>query len=585
MKHLLILLIAVLALAACTSSPAVTPTPDPDTGSLVTDPNAVDAALEVVDLDASAATVLPGTQVRATVLPFGKDRMDAIVSVDRTNGSVTLDKNLLSANELEKLKANTVVVGYASKRVKRGFIRKVTEVTDLGAQLLVKTVPANLKEVFSGGGFRVHRNNVVNKTSKLVTVDGQVIPLHSPRPGGFGSRLNPQGLINFPIVKTICPVNVDGDKNTKNDQVCATGTFDLDLDFDLTFQCDGILCTNPYFDMHVTLTESAKFTVEGELTRTVEKTIPIGTAVLGSFPIMVAAIPVVFIAEVDVSLTLEGTVSAKLKYTANQELEISAGVELKDGTFKPYTNFDNSITKSEVDYELSASAKATLSGELAVLVYGLGGPTLTAEAWAKFDAAFPRNPLWEITAGLDWSLGVEMEVFGLINLDWKEKLAGLKWDVLFAKNTKPTVTVFEPVSGEELRLPRQTDSALSAQAVAPSNDFYVVNFRSRAEDQEEGVNCCTVEWFVDDDLKKTTNAGNGHDGKFRVFGEGEHTIKAVITDSNGSSRTKSFKVNIVSCGAGVTRGGELVCPIQGLSNPAVIPDAIDVSPRPVIQPR
>jgi hypothetical protein len=583
MKHLLMLFITIIALASCTSSPAVTPTPDPDTSSLVTDPNSVDAALEVVDLDASAATVLPGTQIRATVLPFGKDRMDAIVSVDRANGSVTLDKSLLSANELEKLKPNTVIVGYASKRVKRGFLRKVTEVTDLGTQLLVKTVPANLKEVFSGGGFRVNRNNVVNKTSKLVTVDGQIVPLHSPRPSGYGSSLSPQGLINFPIVKTICPINVDGDKNTKNDQVCATGTFDLDLDFDLTFQCDGILCTNPYFDTHVTLTESAKFTVEGELTRTVEKTIPIGTAVLGSFPIMVAAIPVVFIAEVDVSLTLEGTVSAKLKYIANQELEISAGVELKDGNFKPYTNFENNITSTDVQYELSASAKATLTGELGVLVYGLGGPTLTAEAWVQFDAAFPRNPLWEISAGLDWSLGVEMEVFGLINLDWKEKLAGLKWDVLFAKNTKPTITVFEPVNGEELRLPRKTDSALAAQAAAPSNDFYVVNFRSRAEDQEEGLNCCTVEWFVDDVLKKTTTAGNGHDPQMRIFGEGEHTIKAVIKDSNGSSRTKSFKINIVSCGSGVTRNGEVVCPIQGLYNTATIPDGIALSPKPILQ--
>ena len=106
-----------------------------------------------------------------------------------------------------------------------------------------------------------------------------------------------------------------------------------------------------------------------------------------------------------------------------------------------------------------------------------------------------------------------------------------------------------------------------------------MDFRVKAEDDEEGVNCCTVEWYVDDILKKTTQPGSGHDKSMIVRGAGEHSVRVVITDSNGSTRTKNFKINIVSCGAGVTRGGALACPIQGLANPAIIPDDIALSPR------
>jgi hypothetical protein len=555
MKLLRFFLPALLALMV--SCGTTTPTPvDPD---VITE-DQIDNALTVVDLNAEDATVNPNTQIKANVLPFGKNRMEAIVSVDRSTGTVILDKSLLTPTELEKIIPDTIVVGYNDKRAKRGFIRKIASVTDLGTQLAVTTLPGKLKDVFSNGGFRVHRKTTVNAASKLVLTDGQVLPLQVR-----GSSGNTRGLVNLPVEKTFCPVNVDGNKNTKNDQICVTGTFDFDLGFDFSFDCSGILCTNPYLDTHVTFTETAKLTIEGELTRTVEKDYLLGKAVLGSFTIPVLGIPLVFVAEVELRVNLFGQVSAKLRYVANQKLEITAGIELKDGNFKPYTKFDNDITSSDVEVSIDASAKATLSGELSVLLYGITGPTLTAEAWAKLEYGSSRSPSWELTAGLDWFLGVKLDLFGLVDLSWDTKLTGLKWDIAEAKNTKPIITVNEPVDEEEMTLPNELAGSIF--------QAYNVDFRVKSDDKQDGVNCCRLEWFIDDLYKGQTLAGSGHDPTWLVTNSGRHNVKIISYDSDGATTTKRFNFVVNDCKNTVTlvATGKKSCILQAPFNPLPYP--------------
>lgn len=552
MKHwrLLILGLIVTVLVSCGSS---IPTPDPD---IVTEEQ-VDNALEVVDLSAENATINPNTQIRATVLPFGKNRMETIVSVDKSTGTVVLDKSLLTSTELEKLKPDTVIVGYNNKRAKRGFIRKITNVSDLGTQLAVTTTQGKLKDVFSGGGFRVQKRNAVNPKSKLILTDGQVLPMYSGN-----SSSNNRGLIELPVEKRFCPINTDGDTSTKGDQICLTGSLKLDLDFDFSFDCEGFLCTNPYLDTHVTFTENATLKLEGGLTRTVTKEFLIGKAVLGSFTIPVVGVPLVFVAEVVVKLNLSGTVSAQLSYTLDQKLEITAGVELKDGKFDPYTKFDNDISSSGIDVSLTAEAKATLSGELSVLLYGITGPTLTAEAWAKLKFQVPGDPTWKLTAGLDWFLGVKLDLFGLVDASWEKKLTGIDWDVAESKNTRPVIIVNAPVNEEEMTLVNELDS--------PILEAYKVDFRVKAEDQQDGVNCCQLSWYVDDLFLESTLAGSGHDPTLLLpFAHGRHNVKIVATDSDGATTTKRFNIRIKKCENSTTYSvtGNKVCILQAPFNP------------------
>jgi hypothetical protein len=559
---------------ACNNTPQ--PVPDPDENPTPITQEQIEAALTIVEMDENAAKVKPSTQIRESVLPIGKNRLAAIVSVDRSTGTVVFDKSQLDTAALAKMNPDTVLVGYHPQRAKRGFLRKIKSVTDLGGQLSVVTEAAKLRDVFSGGGFRVQRRSTVNAASKVILTDGQVLPMKIA-----GSGTQSRGIVNLPVEKTFCPVNTDGNKNTKNDQICVTGSLDFDLGFDFSFDCEGFLCTNPYLDTHVTFTENAKLIVEGKLTRTIDKDYLIGKAVLGSFTIPVLGIPLVFVAEMQIRLKINGTVSASLKFVAEQQLEITAGVELKDGDFKAYTKFDNDVNTSSVDVSIDAEAKATLEGELSVLLYGITGPTLSAEAWARIVAGFPRNPTWELTAGLDWFIGVKLDLFGLVNLDWDKRLTGLKWDIAEAANTKPIVTVKEPVDEEELTLPNLYEPLILplASRLSIISEIYDVPVRVKSEDAQDGTNCCTLQWYVDDVLKLTTRPGSGHDPTLRISrstptteNEKKHEIRIESTDSNGATTTKRFKLKINKCENTVTFvGGGKGCILQAPFNPLPYP--------------
>ncbi|MFN3266562.1 MAG: hypothetical protein ACK41E_06955 [Deinococcales bacterium] len=562
------ILFAILAVLAIACGGTTPPPPDPDENPAPITQEQIEAALTVIEMEDKAATVKPSTQIRDSVLPIGKNRLAAIVSADRSTGTVVFDKSLLDSQALSKMVADTILVGYHPQRAKRGFLRKIKSVTDLGTQLSVVTEAAKLRDIFAGGGFRVQRRSTVNAASKVILADGQVLPIKVA-----GSGAQTRGIVNLPVEKTFCPVNTDGNKNTKNDQICVTGSLDFDLGFDFSFDCEGILCTNPYLDTHVTFTENAKLIVEGKLTRTIDKDYLIGKAVLGSFTIPVLGIPLVFVAEIQIRLQINGTVSASLKFVAEQQLEITAGVELKDGNFKPYTKFDNDVQTSSVDVSIDAEAKATLEGELSVLLYDITGPTLSAGAWAKIVAGFPRNPTWELTAGLDWFIGVKLDLFGLVNLDWDKRLTGLKWDIAEAKNTKPVITIKYPVDEEEMTLPNE---------LAPTIfEAYYVDFDAKAEDAQDGTNCCTLNWYVDDLYKVTTLPGSGHKPRLLVSGtgpnfDGRHNIRIEATDSDGASVTKRFNIQIYKCqnvvelnliGGGTTKACILQAPFNPLPYP------------------
>lgn len=543
MKNLLIGLMLALLLAACTTTPGTPPQPP-------TDP---DEALPIVELAQSAAQVLPHTQAKPNVLALNRARIEAVVvGVDRSSGSITFDKNTLTPQEWAKLVPGNVIVGQAGKRTKRGVLRKITGMSEQGARIVVQTSKATLADVFAEGGFRVQGQARLRDATALILPDGKVERLQ-PQTG-----LSPQGLV-FPVTINVCPINLDGKTSTKSDQVCVSGSLDLDLNFDITFTC-GPLCASPYLDAKATFSEAAKLTVEGELTKSVGKTIPIGTVPLGSFAVLIAGIPVVFVAEVDLSVTLEGQVAANLTYTADQSLSFTAGVEFDKGKFNPYTDFDADTDSSSVEVSLDMEATATLSGEASVLVYGVGGPTVTLDGWVKLEAGFPRNPTWELTAGLDLLLGLEMDVFGLINLDWKEKVMDLDWDIAQAPNSKPTVILKNPVDGQTVSLPEEkiSNGTVSIWQI-PDADV-------KTDDAEEGVNCCTVSWYVDDVLKRTTPAGSGHQTNL-VFGStGPHTLRLEATDSSGG-KTSTYTLTIESCQTGMV-GGRLVCiEPMGINNP------------------
>jgi hypothetical protein len=518
-----VLMATLLALVACTGGP-----PKPDSG----DP---DLALPLFELPQSAVKVLPNTKVSDKVLPLSRARIEQVVlgiTISPPNLTIIFDKNALTPAELNKLVPGNIIVAQGSLRYRRGILRKIVNTVDKGSQLQVETTRATLAEVFTEGGFWVQGKARLRDASHLITPSGRLEPLyHQPDPAAQG--------LKFPVSINVCPVNLDNNKNTKNDQVCVTGSVDLDLDFDITLICEGFLCSKPYFDTNVSISQAAKLTVESELTRSVSKTFQIGTVPLGSFAINIVGIPLVFVAEIDFSVTLDGDVTVKLKYTADQELEYTAGVEFENGKFKPYDDMENTTKSSSVTTKLKMSAKATLSAEASVLVYGLGGPTLTVDGWVKLKTDPANDPTWTLTAGLDLKLGVELEILGLINLDWNGKVLGAKWEIDEEPNTKPTVILKYPVDGQTVHLPLQHTPTIGY--------FYSLEADAKTEDAQEGANCCTVKWYINNQHKANTIAGSGHKQLLLFTSPGTYTVKLEVTDLANLTSTKTYDITIKEC--------------------------------------
>ena len=539
MKKLLAILIGLAVLVACNNTPSpIAPENDPDTTS-------------IIEAGAADSRVLGETALHNKVVPVTGALLDAVVKVNKNTGEMIFVE---SSATIAKLEVGNILVGKASIKARRGFLRKITAVQAVAGQLWVKTIAAKLNEVFSAGGFRFKRKMQLADADYLLLPNGQKQSLKR-------SLATPQGVL-FPVNIDFCPVNLDGNKSTTNDQICVSGSVDLSLDFDFVFDCRGVLCTKPYLDTNVTISQTANLTVTGELTRSVNKVVSLGTVVLPIITVPILGIPLVFVPEIDLSATLSGEVSVGFNWSANQEMSYTVGLELEDGKFDTYSTFSKSIKTSSAEVSLAMNAEARVDAEASVLVYGIGGPTATLGGFVTFEAGFPRSPTWTLSAGLDVSIGLELELFGLINQDVNYEIFEKRWTIAEAKNTKPSIIIKTPLENETIELAKQTytSGALNGQT------YYIIpEIDINTDDLEDGFACCSVAWTIAG-INQNTALGSGH--KFSdyhlIASAGLKTITATVTDSNGSSSTKTWNFTIKECSNTISAfGGLRACALSG----------------------
>ncbi len=536
-------ILLMLVLAAC--NPAA-PNPiaaedDPDTTTIIEAPQ-------------SDARVLAETVTTASAVAVDGTMLDAIVKVDRKTGTIVFDQTLLPAGASTKLIVGNILAGKAGRRARNGFLRKITAVKIENQQVIVGTTQAKLNEVFSAGGFRVKRHMKVSDAEYIILSNGQQQRLSN-------ARSTTRGLI-FPVNIDFCPVNLDNNKATKNDQVCVTGSVDLELDFDFVFQCHGILCTKPYLDTNVTITQTTNLTITGELAKTINKSLLIGVIPLPIITVPIVGIPLVFVPKIEITASLNGEVSVGFNYSANQVLAFTAGLELDDGKFDTYSSFTKDIKTTSALVNLAMNVEARIDAKASILVYGIGGPTATLGGFISFEAAFPRSPAWSLTAGLDVSIGLELSLFGLFSTSTDKEIFEKRWTVAEAVNEKPSIVIKAPLENETIELAQQT---FSSGALAGQNYFIIPKIDINTDDAEDGFGCCNVDWTINGD--KTSTAAGGHKfTDYTIIGAaGLKTITATATDSSGKSTSKTWSFTIKACANPITNTitGLNSCPLVG----------------------
>ena len=524
-KLVLMAVLFMFVLAACNT---IAPTP------IVAENDTDDTP--IIEASAADARVQPDTKVSSKVVPITDRFLDAVVKVVKSTGEIIFDQAQLPSGASQKLAVGNILVGKAGVKARQGFLRKITAVSQEAGQVRVKTEQAKLNEVFEAGGFRVKRKMKLTDAPYMILANGQKQALQK-------TRASNKGLI-FPVQIDFCPINTDGNKNTTNDQVCVLGSVDISLDFDFVFICQGFLCTKPYLDTNVTITESTNLTVTGELAKTIDKKVLLGTIPLPIITIPIGFVPLVFVPSIKLEASISGQVSVGFDWTSNQTMSFTAGLELEDGKFDTYSTFSKSYTSSasvSLDMDVEARVDATAS----ILVYGIGGPIATLGGFVTFEAGFPRTPTWTLAAGLDVSLGLELSLFGLLSTDVSYEIFEKRWTVAEAPNTKPSIIIKAPLENETIELPKQT---FTSGALAGIDYFIIPTIDINTDDLEDGWACCSVEWTIAG-IKQSTALGSGH--KFTDYSyigaAGLKTITATVTDSSGGKTIKTWSFTIKSC--------------------------------------
>ncbi len=537
-KILALTLFIAFILAACnTPTPVITPEDDPNTTPII----------EGLPADVKNLT---DTTVSSKAVVLDAALLAAVVKVDRSTGEVIFEEAKLPVGLLAaggKLEVGNTIVARGTPKLRRGILRKITSVVRENGFVRVKTVQGKLNEVFTAGGFRVQR--------KMKLSDAQYIIL----PNGQKQALQPQGAkpqaLGFPVQINFCPVNLDGNTSTKNDQVCVSGSVDISLEFMFVFKCEGFLCSKPFLDTNVKVIQTTNLKVEGELSRTLDKRIPLGTVPLPIIVIPVGFIPLTFVPEIDLEVSLTGQVSVNFKWSANQRMEFTAGIALDNGTLRTYDRFDNDITTSGIDVSINMNAEARVEAEASVLVFGIGGPTVTAGLFVEFEAGFPRTPTWSLQGGFDVSIGLEIDMFGLIQADVKEEIFEKRYDLAEAPNIKPSIIVQYPLAGDEIELAVNTDVNGVPLAGIPAGTKYITLPKAdiQTDDAEDGIRCCTVVWELGNNGNGATTNPGPHIIEDRRINGGlngvakQQTITVTATDSSGGTTTKSWNYTYREC--------------------------------------
>lgn len=269
-------------------------------------------------------------------------------------------------------------------------------------------------------------------------------------------------------------IDLDGDHETKEDQLRIDGSFAFGLGIDAKIKIGTkylVIPTLEHLKFLAYLKESADLKLEGALVAQFDKEVEVATFYFGAVTVPVGPVPVVFSIDVKITVGARGEVKAHLLATATQSLDISAGVEYKSGD--GWTNL--SSFESEFDFPTpiitaAGSARAFAKPHVGLKVYGIAGPYAFSNVFVEADAAYDRDPFWNLVAGVDLGVGfkADLPVIGEI-ANWSKDFELFRKKLGSSPNQAPTLEIIFPADGARLR------------------DGERMEFRAKTNDREQSV--------------------------------------------------------------------------------------------------
>ena len=422
--------------------------------------------------------------------------------------------------QLERLTKGSVLVSEPSEAAPFGYLRRVETVRREGGAVLVDTKHATLDEAIAQGSLSVTMPLTPDALeSSQVLLENLTLTTNA---GGLSTQADDK--LDFELQFNRVLLDLDGNNETKNDQMSLNGKVGLDLfakvDVDIGWFGDA-----EKVETVIGVTQKAELIFKGFAALKLKKEVKVAQLDFATQTFFVGPAPVVMTPSVELVIGVEGDLRATTTLTVSETATLRAGARWTDDKgwknistadvdfgFKP-PSIDGAGTKLEA----YAGPKAKLK------FYGVLGPHAFVKAFAKTDVKIPRDPVWKLSAGLKVGAGfdVDLPIVGkLVDLDLT--VIDIEKELTRAENSAPALEISEPTANGTLPVNRP---------------FFLV---VKATDPEDGTP--SVAWSSDVDGTLGDKPVVQH--LFDTVGPRLFTV--VVTDKKGLTATKTVKAEVVN---------------------------------------
>ncbi len=280
-----------------------------------------------------------------------------------------------------------------------GYLKKVKSVSTVNGKINIDTENAAMEESIQDAHMTIS-HPVKQKQVKSFS------------PAIAGVKLNDKEFMHDDIKLDVNIVihDADGDEETKDDQIKASGEISLQMSLDGVIKIKWFKLEQ--FKLYGKLKEQLNLTITGSKALTVKKEIPLGHFDIEPLTFFVGFVPVVIVPKIDFNLTFDGSLSAQASLGFTQTYSCASGIQLASGKLAPYSEGPVfNVTPLTQTLGVTAAIDIGVGPELEASFYDIGGPGIGVDLYFSADAT-AQETSGKPSAELDFKIGLRGIVSG-----------------------------------------------------------------------------------------------------------------------------------------------------------------------------
>jgi formylglycine-generating enzyme required for sulfatase activity len=335
-----------------------------------------------------------------TTVMFDQITTQSLVSVSG-NGSILTFSQMTS--QLSNLTSGDVIVGEPNTKTPDGFLRKVTQVTTTGSDVIVNTTAATLEDAIEQGSVQV---------SHMLT-SGDILSTDLVEGVALNQKESSQTISL--LINNLVLHDEDGNPATTDDQIVANGSFSMDPKFDFNMAFSGGKLEQLSFVLQANQTSSLEVLVKTPYQINIEKSI--ATIEYLPIPSEIGKVKFNIQPTITINVGIDGQVYVNASSGASLETTAKAGIEYFENQWKPIQEFRGKFTYYPPALSPGLNLKGYTSAELSLSLFGIKGPSAAIQGYLELDAPPLANPWWSLFGGVDVPVKVEVRIFSKTLVD------------------------------------------------------------------------------------------------------------------------------------------------------------------------